>query len=96
MNRKTILQQQKSLDTGLTESTSRKGLRWRRGSLSNGKQSKNKENTAGTLTQGREVCCRILFDLYMCIIYNNILKNGNLFIYYLFITNIYFEYNFFE
>ncbi|MCI4378707.1 hypothetical protein PGIGA_G00218900 [Pangasianodon gigas] len=54
MNRKTILQQQRSLDTCLEESTSRKSLRWRRGSFNNGKQSKNKENSAGTLTRGRE------------------------------------------
>ncbi|KAF7709755.1 cytohesin-interacting protein [Silurus meridionalis] len=58
MNRKTILQQQKSLDSCLKENTTRKGPRWRRGSLTNGKQSKSKENTAGTLTRGREQLCR--------------------------------------
>ncbi|KAK3568287.1 hypothetical protein QTP86_003150 [Hemibagrus guttatus] len=52
MNRKTILQQQKSLDTGLAENTSKKGSRWRRGSFS--KQTKNREYTAGSLTRGRE------------------------------------------
>lgn len=59
MNPKTLLQGQKSLDTCLQESTIKKGLRWRRGSLNNGKQSKNREHSGGTLTRGREqVCCR--------------------------------------
>ncbi|KAK2849796.1 hypothetical protein Q7C36_008579 [Tachysurus vachellii] len=54
MNRKTILHQQRSLDTCLAENTSKKGLRWRRGSL-NGKQSKNRELT---LRRGREQVSR--------------------------------------
>ncbi|XP_053483428.1 cytohesin-interacting protein [Ictalurus furcatus] len=58
MNRKTILQQQKSLDTCLQENTSRKGLRWRRGSLNNGKQSKNNVSSSGTLTRGRDQLSR--------------------------------------
>ncbi|KAF5899668.1 cytohesin-interacting protein-like, partial [Clarias magur] len=57
MNRKEILQQQRSLDT-LRENPTKKGLRWRRGSLSNGKQSKNREYNTATLTRGREQLSR--------------------------------------
>lgn len=72
MNRKTILQQQKSLDTCLQENTSRKGLRWRRGSLNNGKQSKNSVSSSGTLTRGRDQVRCTNWLIYLCIMYNNI------------------------
>ncbi|TSL54350.1 Cytohesin-interacting protein [Bagarius yarrelli] len=58
MNHKTILQKQRSLDTCLPDNSSRKGQRWRRGSLNNRKQSKNRAYAAGTLPQGREQLSR--------------------------------------
>ncbi|KAL7882076.1 hypothetical protein AOLI_G00089250 [Acnodon oligacanthus] len=53
VNRKVALQQQKSLDAYILENSPRKGLPWRRRSLNNGKQSKNGQNTGGTLPRGR-------------------------------------------
>ncbi|XP_072541124.1 cytohesin-interacting protein [Salminus brasiliensis] len=66
MNRKVALQHQKSLDTYILESSSRKGLPWRRRSLNNGKQLKNAENSGGTLPRGRNqlnrMCSTSLVD----------------------------------